>query len=340
MRKNNKWDSRHTIGIESIKRQHPAYLPRGSRARKREFEEIVYYLMTSLPSLRPGEHDFDHIMTDAAAAGIGKSGDGDDGDDDSGYGSNPGPDPTNKKTPKKEDGEDQKRFFLFTPPPGPPPSESDSAEDCPQHSQPYQHRYLSTVDDEPSLPHPRKFSFVWVNMADEIHGCNSYDSYHLVAALNRMGLNGCGYSSATDHFPNPAPRKLSSHLPTFLTQIRQLFALDKSQIDIWYIELLYIPSDESRDQRTVLRVSEKTWGGIKGLIERDEEANFDWRVYTRRKDLSARLDLKARVCADISIIGDRRKKKKGVKFVSTKKKDGDLELLNGFGDGEKRRRIV
>lgn len=319
------------IGIESIKSQHPAHLPRGSRHRKREFNDIVYYLMTSLPSLRPGEHDFDHIMTDAS--GIGKSDDG--GDDDSGYWSSPGLDTINEETSQGDGGFQT----LHTPPPSPPSSDSDSTEDQPHQLLPHHQGLPFSTLNEPTFPHPRKFSFVWVNMADEIHGCNSYDSYHLIAALNRLGLGGRRYSSNSTS-TDPPPPPLFSHLPSFRTQIRQLFALDKRQREIWDIEMLYIPSDESRDQRTVLLVGEHTWEGIKGLIGRDADASFEWRIYTYRNDKSARLDPGGRVFAGMRIIGDKRKKKKGVKFVSRKSKDGPLALLNRLGDGElKRRRI-
>lgn len=368
-----KWDSRLFIGSESIKRQHPAYLPRNSRPRKRDIRDIMAYLLPSPPGS-------DYYPDDI----LGLDGKDFDDDDEGGFddGSGPvpylpspyipfsllphtpppSPPPLDSSTRKGklrgissyfmpisqcsnydldfvmsdisdsdgsefEDEGDPGSYLPPTPPPSPPPF-------GPRCTTNQRQQLPPSTTTTSTFPQPRKFSFVWVNMADETHGCNSYDSYHLIAALNRLGLGGRSHTNLSNppsnSSPTSKPPALSSHLPSFLSQIHHLFALDKSQRDIWAIQMLYIPSDETRDQRTVFLVSEATWEGIKGLIARDEEAGFEWRVHTCRKNARG---------MDVDVGWER--KKRGIQFVAaTTGRVGCVELLEGLGDGEgKRRRI-
>lgn len=282
------------------------------------------FLMTVRTGPRRENQDpDDHIMSDVSSPGGSDNGDEDD------YGGRDSP----ELGPDVQDGyRGYQNLGLPTPPPSPPLPSSDSTLN--QQQPPRQHHLPPSPSslNQPTLPRPRHFYFVWVNMASETHGCNSYDSYHLIAALNRLGLGGRSFCSDDISTSGPRPPPLSSHLPSFLRQIHQLFALDKSQRDIWTIQMLYIPSEGSRDVKSLLTVSERTWGGIKGLIARNEEATFEWRIYTCRRDKNKNLEPGQET---------RDKKRKEVMLVSTEGEDGDgLEMLDGgASDGEKRRKL-
>ncbi|KAK2765461.1 hypothetical protein FQN54_008315 [Arachnomyces sp. PD_36] len=113
MRNRGKYDFRHIISRESIARQHPAYLSRGSRPRKRELQEIMAYSM-SLPLEWKGmdEYDWwgDDDDDDDWVPGSDGSGSGDDDSGDSsnsnGYGGGGGdPPPGGSGCSKRSDSE-------------------------------------------------------------------------------------------------------------------------------------------------------------------------------------------------------------------------------------------